>query len=89
MKYEELVDQKDLKIKHASGEYVNMVEVEPDDIVFLILSKGKKRLKYSEVNKFFGEEKKESLESSIQYLFDNGFAIKEVIDEMDYQIILQ
>lgn len=78
--FEKLVDQNDLKIKHATGEYVNLSSVEPDDIVFFMLSKNKKKMKSSDIIKFFGEDKKETTITSIDFLVsDNCVTISDEI----------
>lgn len=92
--YEKLVDQNDLKIKHATGEYVNLSSVEPDDIIFFMLSKNKKKMKASDIVKFFGEEKEEATVASINFLISDFYAstTDDVNDEKgevtDFSIVL-
>ena len=64
----------DLKIKHITGEYLNLSQVEPDDVVYYIVSKNRKVIDETTVRSALvnTEDKVESYNNSIQYLLENG-----------------
>lgn len=74
MQYNSILNTNDLKIKHITGEYVNLSQVEPDDIVYYILAKNRKTLEESAVRSVLvqTEDKTESYDNALQYLLDNG-----------------
>ena len=74
MQYNSILNINDLKIKHITGEYVNLSQVEPDDIVYYILAKNRKTLEESVVRSALvqTEDKAESYDNALQYLLDNG-----------------
>ena len=73
MRYNSILNVNDLKIKHITGEYVNLSQVEPDDIVYYILTKNRKTLEESIVRSALvqTEDKAESYDNALQYLLDN------------------
>jgi hypothetical protein len=74
MKIDELVDKQDLKIKHISGEYLHYTTHSIDDIVYAILSKGRKSMKFNDIVKVFGEEKRDQLSSLVDDMVSLGYA---------------
>ena len=73
MKIDELVDKQDLKIKHISGEYLHYTTQSIDDVVYAILSKGRKSMKFNDIVKIFGEEKRDQLWSLIDDMLAMGY----------------
>lgn len=86
MKIDELVDKQDLKIKHISGEYLHYTNHSIDDIVYAILSKGRKSMKFNDIVKVFGEEKRDQLNALVDDMVSLGYA--SVIGEEDKTISL-
>lgn len=74
MKIDELVDKQDLKIKHISGEYLHYTNQSIDDIVYCILSKGRKSMKFNDIVKVFGEEKRDQLRLLVDDMISMGYA---------------
>ena len=74
MKIDELVDKQDLKIKHISGEYIKYTNNSIDDVVYSILSKGRKSMKFNDIVKMFGEEKRDQLNALVDDMVAMGYA---------------
>ena len=74
MQYSSILNINDLKIKHITGEYLNLSQVEPDDVVYYIISKNRKVIDEATVRSVLAntEDKVESYNNSIQYLLENG-----------------
>ena len=74
MQYSSILNINDLKIKHMTGEYLNLSQVEPDDVVYYIVSKNRKVIDETTVRSALvnTEDKVESYNNSIQYLLENG-----------------
>ncbi len=78
MELVDIYDNSDLKVKHASGEYKNMLNSpEPDDIIHFFFSSKKKFLIVDDIIKFFGDEKKEIIKKSLTSLKEDGLLICE------------
>lgn len=68
-----LIEKKDLKVKHLSGEYMNLPSApEPEDIVYYMVSKKKKQITKEDLVEFFGEEKNEIINQSLEWLEHNN-----------------
>ena len=64
-----LINRKDLKVKHASGEYPKLPSApEADDIVYFMVQKKKKTTTIDELSEFFGEEKLPKIYDSLDWL---------------------
>lgn len=80
------IDKKDLKVKHASGQYVNLPSApEPDDILYYAMVKKKKVISRKDMTAFFGEDKIKIMESSLGVLEYDGL-IRKTEDEDKYEI---
>lgn len=69
-----MIDKNNLKIKYLSGQYLNMDMIEPDDILFFMLSKNKISMKLDEVRKLVAnsEEKDAEFDSCIKQLTESN-----------------
>jgi len=66
---EHYIDIKDPKVKHVTGEYVNMKNApDPSDILYYMISKKKKKIVVEELISFFGQDKTEIINLSINEL---------------------
>ena len=82
MSEEKLIDYNDLKVKHLSGEYMNLPSApEPDDILYWCKSKKKKIFTTSDMIKMFGEEKLEQIEKTMEFLDFNNYI--KIIDKAE------
>ena len=83
---EKIIDYKDLKIKHLTGEYQNLPSApEPDDVLYHCKVKKLKIFTKQNLIEFFGPEKESIIDSSIKFLdFEN--LIQKVEDDK-YQIV--
>lgn len=71
---DKIIDYDDLKVKHISGEYVNLPSApEPDDILYWCKSKKKKIFTTDDMTKTFGEEKMEQITKSLEFLDFNNY----------------
>ena len=72
----EIYDKNDLKVKHASGEYKNLINApEPDDMIHYFISSKKKFVIVEDLIKFFGDEKTDKITNSLQFLIDDSLIV--------------
>lgn len=82
----EIIDYKDLKVKHLTEEYQNLPSApEPDDILYFCKSKKRKIFTKQDLIDFFGVEKTEIIDKSLKFLdFENKI---QKIEDDKYQVI--
>lgn len=79
-----LVDKKDLKVKHATGQYLNLPSApEPDDIIYYMISKKKYMLGIQDLINVSGESKSEMVKNSVDWLVYEGHLMKEEIEQSE------
>lgn len=76
-----LINKKDLKVKHASGEYPKLPSApEPEDIVYFMFQKKKKITTVDELSDFFGNDKLPTIYDSLGWLEANNHIKKKEIE---------
>jgi len=93
-KLRNIYDSWNMKVKHATEEYVNLPHApEPDDLIHYIFSKRKSLFDLAELLEFFGD-RRDMVESSITWLLDKQIILgygyqnedEDVSPEWDYSI---
>jgi len=70
-KVRNIYDSWNLKVKHATEEYINLPYApEPDDLLHFIFSKRKSLFLLSELIDVFGNQRRETIENSVTWLLD-------------------
>jgi len=74
-KYKDVIDQSNLKIKHMTGQYVNLPNApQPDDVLYLFLKGAKKILPIDTIAREFGEDRIRETRAAVNALVEMGFA---------------
>lgn len=75
-KVRNVYDSSDLKVKHATDEYVNLPQSpEADDLLHHIFSKKKSLFTLQELIELFGQHRRELIENSLSWLIDKGILL--------------
>lgn len=73
LKFRNLYDAWNVKVKHATNEYINLPQSpEADDILHFIFSKKKSLFELRELLDLFGDNKREFAENTINWLLDES-----------------
>jgi len=67
-----MIDKTNLKLKYLTGQYLNLETIEPDDIIFFVMSKNKKSMNIEDIRKTVAntEYKMKEFDVCIQNLVD-------------------
>lgn len=78
-KYKEVIDLKDLKIKHISGIYKQLPNSpNADDILYFFFVSNKKSIAGEDLLKHFGDEKLFDIQHSLEFLKENNYIKEEI-----------